>query len=116
MKLAKKGKPTKEILSRCNAKNPIALSIESKKLEKSNDTLLDKIDLKQGVYNIEEGNKLKFVRVNEILAPTQKLLDENRGAITSDYQNYLEESWINDLKNKFPVQIYKDNVSRLYND
>ena len=69
------------------------------------------------MYKIaEESQQFRFVRINDILAPTQKLLDENRGAITSDYQNYLEASWIEDLKNKFPIQVYEDNVSRLYND
>ncbi|MEK9601424.1 MAG: hypothetical protein VW147_06245, partial [Bacteroidota bacterium] len=113
----KKGKSAKEILSRCNAKNPIAVTIESRKLEKSKDPLLEKINLKKGVFKIEDGNQqFKFVRVNDILTPTQKLLEENRGAITSDYQNYLEESWIKALKNSYPVQVYEDNVSRLYND
>jgi peptidyl-prolyl cis-trans isomerase SurA len=117
MKLAKKGKSAKEILSRCNAKNPIAVTIESRKLEKSKDPLLEKINLKKGVFKIEDGNQqFKFVRVNDILTPTQKLLEENRGAITSDYQNYLEESWIKALKNSYPVQVYEDNVSRLYNN
>ena len=117
MKLAKKGKSTKEILNRCNANNPIAVTIDSKKIEKSKDPLLEKIDLEKGVYKIAgESQQFKFVRINNVLAPTQKLLDENRGAITSDYQNYLEVSWIEDLKNKFPIQVYEDNVSRLYND
>lgn len=117
MKLAKKGKSTKEILNRCNAKDPIAVSIESKKLEKSKDSLLDQINMEKGVFKIEEGEQQhKFVRVNEILAPSQKLLDDNRGVITSDYQNYLEESWIKGLKNTYLVQIYDDNVARLYND
>ena len=117
MKLAKKGKSTKEILNRCNANNPIAVTIDSKIIEKSKDPLLEKIDLEKGVYKIaEESQQFRFVRINDILAPTQKLLDENRGAITSDYQNYLEASWIEDLKNKFPIQVYEDNVSRLYND
>jgi peptidyl-prolyl cis-trans isomerase SurA len=117
MKLAKKGKSTKEILNRCNAKDPIAVSIESKKLEKSKDSLLDQINMEKGVFKIEEGEQQhKFVRVNEILAPSQKLLDDNRGVITSDYQNYLEESWIKGLKNTYLVQIYDENVARLYND
>lgn len=117
MKLAKKGKSTKEILNRCNANNPIAVTIDSKKIEKSKDPLLEKINLEKGVFKIAgESQQFKFVRINNVLAPTQKLLDENRGAITSDYQNYLEVSWIEDLKNKFPIQVYEDNVSRLYND
>jgi peptidyl-prolyl cis-trans isomerase SurA len=117
MKLAKKGKSTKEILNRCNAKDPIAVSIESKKLEKSKDPFLNLINMEKGVFKVEEGEQQhKFVRVNEIFAPSQKLLDDNRGVITSDYQNYLEESWIKGLKNTYPVQVYDDNVARLYND
>ena len=34
--------------------------------------------------------------------------EDVRGLVTSDYQNYLEKSWIESLKAKYPVEIYQD--------
>ena len=36
---------------------------------------------------------------------TPKTIDEAKGLITSDYQNYLEEEWIKELKAKYTVKV-----------
>ena len=36
-----------------------------------------------------------------------KLLEEAKGLITADYQTYLEEQWINELKSKYTININK---------
>lgn len=46
-----------------------------------------------------------FVILKKVRAPEPKLLDEARGQITSDYQTYLEEVWIEELKAKYPVEV-----------
>ena len=50
--------------------------------------------------------------VNEILPVMPKELDEIKGAVISDYQTYLEVSWLEELKNKYPISI---NYDVLYN-
>jgi peptidyl-prolyl cis-trans isomerase SurA len=46
-----------------------------------------------------------FVILKKVRAPEPKELDEARGQITSDYQNYLEEVWIEELRAKYPVEV-----------
>ena len=45
--------------------------------------------------------------------PEPKQLDEARGQITSDYQTYLEEQWIQSLKEKYPVEVNTELLSRI---
>lgn len=58
----------------------------------------------------ENGNK-KFIIIREVRPPEPKALNEARGQITSDYQNYLEEQWIEELKEKYPVKVNRDLLS-----
>ena len=37
------------------------------------------------------------------------------GQATSYYQTKLERDWIDNLKSKYPVKVYEQNVKRLYN-
>lgn len=116
MKLAKKGKSSSEIMTKCNAKDPLAVKVEEKKYEKGSNSLLDKIDWTPGVYALDnENDRTKFVQIKEIIAPTTKPLSENMGQATSDYQTKLEREWIESLKSKYPVKVYDQNVKRLYN-
>ena len=45
-----------------------------------------------------------FMYEGRILDQPEEAADV-RGQVTSDYQNYLEENWINELRNKYPVKI-----------
>lgn len=54
-----------------------------------------------------------FIIFKGIREPEPKTLDEARGQITSDYQNYLEEQWINELKEKYPVEVNQDMLNRI---
>ena len=117
MKLAKKGKSSGEILSKCNMDNAIAVTVESTKFERNSKPILDQINWEKGVQKLaDENERFKFVVIHEVLPPTQKLLDENRGIVTSDYQNYLEKKWIEQLNTLFPVQLFENNISRLYSN
>ena len=57
------------------------------------------------IKTFTEGNKTKLILVNDIIEAQPKELEEVRGLITSDYQNYLENQWFIQLKEKYPVKI-----------
>ncbi len=46
-----------------------------------------------------------FRKVEEILPVSFKSIDEARGYIIADYQDYLEVMWVEELKTKYPVQL-----------
>jgi len=40
-------------------------------------------------------------------------LKEVKGKVTGDYQNYLEQQWLNDLKKKYPIKINQKNWQQI---
>ena len=54
-----------------------------------------------------------FVILKKVRDPEPKELDEARGQITSDYQNYLEQAWIEELKAKYPVEVDRSLLSEI---
>ncbi len=46
-------------------------------------------------------------------APEPKDIKSAKGAVITDYQNYLETEWLKELKAKFPVTVYKDVMYKL---
>lgn len=106
------------------------------KQDKTVDFIKEKLNLKDGVVNVmskvgvfEEGNEvlpknLKFetgiseiikdgeyyfvTKVNKTLPAGSKTLEECKGKVINDYQQYLEENWVKDLKNEFKVEVNQE--------
>jgi peptidyl-prolyl cis-trans isomerase SurA len=53
------------------------------------------------------------VVVEGVEAPREKTLEEARGAVISDYQNYLEKQWIDGMKVQNPVSIDETLVKKM---
>ena len=52
----------------------------------------------------------------KLVGPEPKLLNEVRGYHIADYQQYLEEQWIKDLRKKYSVRINKKLLKKLNNE
>ncbi len=57
------------------------------------------------VVNPVDGNTGFIKLLNYFAANLQRNFDEARGLVINDYQNILEEKWINELKKKYTVKI-----------
>jgi peptidyl-prolyl cis-trans isomerase SurA len=105
--LMKKKKSDKEITEKVNASSQLNLNIENIMYLKGERALIDK-NWKEGIaepMKDETDGKLYIVKVNRLLTPSPKSINEAKGIITSDYQNYLEQEWIKSLRatHKFTV-------------
>ncbi|MCK4880828.1 MAG: peptidylprolyl isomerase [Bacteroidales bacterium] len=62
---------------------------------------------------IENEETSTFVIVKGVRSPEPKKLEEARGQITSDYQEYLESEWLKSLKEKYPVTVNQELLERI---
>ncbi len=76
--------------------------------EPSQDKVLDKVTWEKGLSrDVLSGRPLEkgFVYIYDVYPATCKTLEETRGAVIADYQTYLENEWLKELKAKYPVVI-----------
>jgi peptidyl-prolyl cis-trans isomerase SurA len=109
-KMIKKGATDEQILSRFNHDSIQKVTIEHKKFVKGENMTVEGVEWKQGVsapIPLADNEKAIIV-VHSVVAPEPKLLSEVRGAMTSDYQNYLEKEWISELRAKYPVTVNRE--------
>lgn len=76
---------------------------------KAMDELNPKVQISNGLNKpFMYEDKYHIVFVNNILYSSQKELSDAKGLITSDYQNHLEQLWLDELNAKHKVIINKD--------
>lgn len=67
--------------------------------------------LKTGINDIyESDSKFYVVKVIDQLPAGPKEFDEAKGAITSDYQNYLEKEWMKEIEGKHKLVVNKEEL------
>jgi len=73
--------------------------------QKTDKAVLANLPWQPGLYAAQNSGMYYLVRIIEILPAGPASFEEARPDVISDYQNYLEQQWINSLKVKFPVAI-----------
>lgn len=100
---------SKTILNEINKTSELNLKVKTNKYEIASTSFLEGQTFAKGLNKPYESNgKYYVIYVNSIIEPTSKELSECRGAVVSDYQNYLESSWLKELRAKYPIVINKD--------
>ncbi len=109
-KQVKKGVSDEQILAKYNIDTIQKVIIEHKKFLKGENTILDGMEWKPGTSDIialgDTANAI--VVVHKVVAPEPKLFNEIKGAMTAEYQNYLEKEWISELRAKYPVIVNRE--------
>ena len=113
-KMVEKGTDVKLIMQEVNASSQLNLRYETKKYLKGENEFVDQVEWEKGSSkNIAVNGRVHFVQIQNVMEPTYKTLDDSRGLITSDYQNYLEKQWIKDLKSIYQYDIDKKVLKEL---
>lgn len=97
-----------------NGGSALELNVEEGLFEKGEHELLDKVRWEPGVYEVNSGNRFYVVEVRATHHPAYKKLEDIRGIVISDYQNYLEKIWIDELKGKYPVTVNETERKKIF--
>lgn len=109
-KLLKKGVTDEVVLAKFNLDSIQKVAVEHKKFPKGENKNIDALEWKPGITDLipmaDTSNAI--IVIHQVVAPEPKLLNEIRGAMTADYQNFLEKEWIRELRAKYPVVINRE--------
>lgn len=109
-KRAKKGYTTEDIKKEINATSQLNLQTEEGTFSKGDNESVDGQPWVAGISPdfIKPDGSVVFVEYRKVLEPMPKSLSEARGLITADYQTYLEQEWIKELRAKYAVEVNKE--------
>ena len=105
----KKGKSIDFIKEKLNVNDKIYVIVKSGLFENDYDVLPEFSITKTGVTKIvAKGNYFFVSNVKEIKPAQPKLLNETKGKLVSDYQQFLENNWVDELRKEFNIKINTD--------
>jgi peptidyl-prolyl cis-trans isomerase SurA len=107
--MIKKGKSAQEIKDKLNTKDVVNVMVSQKMLEEGSDEIPSTTKFETGISDITKKGDYYFVtQINKTIPAGDKTLDECKGKIVNEYQQYLEQNWVNELKKEFNVKVNQD--------
>jgi peptidyl-prolyl cis-trans isomerase SurA len=105
---------TSALEANLNAQNPLAVQIQQRTFQKGDNKVLDEYFARPaGTYTTQRDGRYYAIIINQALPAGPKALNDARGQATSDYQNYLEKQWIEQLRQQYPVKVNEEEVTKL---
>jgi len=112
--LLKKGIEPQAIKDKLNLNNVVNVMTNSGVFEEGSDALPKNMKYAVGVSDVfKEGEYYFVTKVEKILPESVKTLDECKGKMVNDYQQYLEQNWVDDLKKEFTVKTNTEVFERI---
>lgn len=116
-KMLKKGNSAEEIEKELNEDSQLSVKLDSGLYTSAERPILKQVEKETGFSDVvEKDDRLFLVKIEEVVAPSTKTFEEARGAVISDYQNYLEEKWIEELKQQYEVEVNEDVLAEVIDE
>ena len=113
-KLMKEGKTGKEIRGLLNKDNEVNVLLTKGVFEIGRSELPSGFLPDMGVSIIyTENESFIIINVKEITPPGPRVFEEIKGRVLSDYQTFIEEQWMDQLRAKYKVEINKKTLKKL---
>jgi peptidyl-prolyl cis-trans isomerase SurA len=107
-KMASKGASPEEIRAKYNKEGEETVQTETSLYLPGQNADVDAAGKVEGAMTANsdtEAGQVVFVRIDRLVPATNKTLDEAKGYVISDYQEYLEKEWVKELRAKYPVKV-----------
>ncbi len=111
LELNSKSKKSLEFLY--NKESTLPLQVIDDLFEKGDNQLIDSLDWEKGMHEVVANDNYNVILIREILKRQPKELKDIKGSVISDYQDYLEIEWLEELKEKYTVAINKPTFERI---
>jgi peptidyl-prolyl cis-trans isomerase SurA len=109
MKMLKDNKTADLIKEKLNVNSKVEIMENQGVFEEGNDVLPKNVKFAEGVSDVlKTGDYYYVTRVNKIIPAGIKKFDECKGKVINDYQQYLEENWVSDLKKEFTINVNQE--------
>lgn len=102
-----------ETLNHFNTAEQTIVTVEEKTIERKAGTTNVWIPGEVGRLQINRDGTGTFDKIMEVIPPKLKTLQEARGYIIADYQDYLERQWVETLRKQYPVVIQQQVLKSL---
>ena len=105
-KYIKKDKTSDYIKSKLNKGDKVNIMLKSGIFEGDFDVLPEfKITKTGSTEVVKKGNYYFVAKVKDIKPSAPKAIEECKGTLVTDYQQYLEDNWVSELKKDFSVKV-----------
>lgn len=117
LKMLKKKTSFEDIKKALNTGETVNIMFTEGVYEEDNTALPKSMPKKIGLSEIyKEGNYFYITNISKITPAGAKTLDEARGRFINDYQQFLEENWISNLKQEFTIKINQEVFNQVKNE
>ncbi len=98
------------ILEKVNKESPLNLEISTKYFSRGENEYIDNISWKKGISKDIKKDDGSYVIINviDVLPAGDMSLNDVKGKVISDYQKYLDDQWISQLRNKYKFSVNKE--------
>ncbi len=104
--LLQQGLTEEAINSQLNTESEQKVIFTKGLMETDHQSLPSVLDLEKGISKVYQYNDAYHVLlIKDILPSTNKTFEEAKGKVISDYQNSIEEQWLNSLNDRYKVEI-----------
>lgn len=105
-KMLKQNKTIQQIKDKFNTKENAAVQITEGVYENTDAALPKGLPFTTGFHDlVKQGDFYTGTQILSILPASVKTLDECKSKVINDYQQYLEQHWVDELKKEFVVKV-----------
>jgi len=114
--MVKKNQDAKVIKDKFNTKETLNVMVYEGIYEEGAETLPKGTKMEVGVSEITNKGDYYFVtKVTKVFPAGVKNIEECKGKLVNDYQQYLEQNWVDELKKEFTVKVNQDVFEKVKN-